>query len=276
MAKNSTWCLGALVAKSPLCLRAFVAKPHHNKKQKQVIVYFFEFIPLQIYTPRNQFWYIQVKIFFTFFHPQFTTNSNLSHAAQTTANQTTNTVIKTSHRTRNGHNKQGQKHIRILGHFEQQRTIPARNPSRKTTGAEERATRTIQATPDIGKSITATRRRTRLADSAQHVSIIQHPKTPRSKNVQTGALEGRSGRLTVRMGMLGYAQLLFTRTRTHTETAPQNQNFTPYALARTASGRTVCHPERSEGSGRTVPFPDERALWRMNGLVGQMKGQLGG
>ncbi len=65
--------------------------------------------------------------------------------------------------------------------------------------------------------------------------------------------------------MLGYAQLLFTRTRTHTETAPQNQHFTPYALARTASGRTVCHPERSEGSGRTVHILDEWAVGRTNG-----------
>ena len=75
MAKTSTWCLGALVAKGSLCLRAFVAKTHHNKKQKQVIVYFFEFIPLQIYTPRNQFWYIQMKIFFTFFSPLFYHNN---------------------------------------------------------------------------------------------------------------------------------------------------------------------------------------------------------
>ncbi len=122
--------------------------------------------------------------------------------------------------------------------------------------------------PVVGKNNTATRRRTRLADSGQHVSIIQHPKTPRSKNVQTGALEGRSGTSIYPTGMLGYAQLLFTRTRTHTETAPQNQNFTPYALARTASGRTVCHPERSEGSGRTVHILDEWAVGRMNGHVG--------
>ncbi|MBL0019303.1 MAG: hypothetical protein IPP17_23455 [Bacteroidetes bacterium] len=61
--------LGVLVPWWQKVLCVFVAKPHHNKKQKQVIVYFFEFIPLQIYTPRNQFWYIQVKIFFTFFSP---------------------------------------------------------------------------------------------------------------------------------------------------------------------------------------------------------------
>ena len=41
--------------------------------------------------------------------------------------------------------------------------------------------------------------------------------------------------------------------------------FTPYALARTASGRTVCHPERSEGSGRTVHILDEWAVGRTNG-----------
>ena len=101
---------------------------------------------------------------------------------------------------------------------------------------------------------------------AQHDSIIQHLKTPRSKNGRTGTLEGRSGTSIYPTGKLGSAQLLLTHTRTHTETGsfssfhtvcpcahrlphrmPLRAPFTtPYALTRTPFGRTV-------------PILDERA-----------------
>lgn len=103
----------------------------------------------------------------------------------------------------------------------------------------------------------------------QHVSIIQHPKTPRSKNGRTGTLEGRSGTSIYPAGTLGSAQLLLTRTQTHTR-------IRALALAQTVFHTVSPLPkpffkpyaQNSHRPGRTVPFPDERYIFWTNGHCG--------
>ncbi len=96
---------------------------------------------------------------------------------------------------------------------------------------------------------------------AQHDSIIQQPKTPRSKNGRTGTLEGRSGTSIYPTGTLGSAQLLLTRTQTHTRIRAS-------ARAQSVFHTLAQNPHRfwtnGTNSGRTVILTDKRAFPKMH------------